>query len=227
MTSLRSDEAASMSEIERARKRDETLSKGVKLVGNVASVAGGAAALTAGAKLGSKILPFLSDFIPQDLAMKGINKISPQLGKFLKKGQSMGLNVKEGFEYLRNQFTPKKQEQKPTNIIEEHSPELHEFIVDKIGTGITPMAAAFQATQDPKFKSVIESLQKKAKKGFSEIIGSIFGGQDQSKAALQPQPQKPVAQQTQPQAQQQAQQPGPGQQALMGILQQLQKTRGG
>jgi hypothetical protein len=44
--------------------------------------------------------------------MKGINKFSPKLGKILKQGQSMGLDVAEGLEFVKNKMNePEKKRQ--------------------------------------------------------------------------------------------------------------------
>ena len=217
MTNLRPDEAAAMSEIERARRRDSTLKKGVKTAVGI-----GASALGAG--VSAKILPFLSEFIPQDLAMKGISKVSPKIGEFLKKGRDMGLDVKQGFEYLKNKISPKtetqpaNQTQQEENIISKYSPELHDFLKDKIGQGLQPLAVALQATQNPKYKQIIEKMQKETGQKFSDIINSIFGGQQQA---------QPMAQQPQQPQQPQAPQQGQGAQDLMQMLQQLIAKRGG
>jgi len=51
-----------------------------------------------------KIFPFLSGYVPDDLALKGISKINPSLGKFLTNGLTKGLSLATGLEYLRNRF---------------------------------------------------------------------------------------------------------------------------
>lgn len=52
-----------------------------------------------------KIVPFLNEHIPEDLAVKGLNKISPKLGGFLKKGIASGLPIASGLEFIRNGLT--------------------------------------------------------------------------------------------------------------------------
>ncbi len=70
---LRPDEAANLSKVERDQEMRSNIKSGVKGIASIASLAGGAALGSSG--LGSKIMPFLSSYIPIDLAMKGINKV--------------------------------------------------------------------------------------------------------------------------------------------------------
>ncbi len=100
---LRPDERASQHEIEKANKRDQALGKGAKSALSIATTVAGFGAA-------SKILPFLSEHIPVDMAIKGISKLSPKIGNFLKRGMSSGLDVKEGLDYLRDKLNPKKEE---------------------------------------------------------------------------------------------------------------------
>lgn len=52
-----------------------------------------------------KLIPFLDEYIPEDLALKGISKVSPKIGSFLKKGLSKGLPLAGGLQFLRSQFS--------------------------------------------------------------------------------------------------------------------------
>jgi alkylated DNA nucleotide flippase Atl1 len=211
---LRPDEEANLKEIERDKRFRSTLSH--------AGAAGIGLATGLGASsLGTRLLPFLSEHIPLNLAMKGINKISPKLGKFLKDGQSMGLNVKEGLDFIKDKIGSKEQR----NIIEQYSPELHNFLKQEIGQGRAPIEAAALATL-PKsgrdFTKAIKQLEKDHKTSFQQIVQSIFGTAQQS--------QQQMPQQMQPEAPQQAQTAqqgaGPGQQAntdqaLMAALEKI------
>lgn len=96
---LRADELANKGEIERDRGVRENMKKGLSTVA-------GLAASQVASPLASKILPLLSEYIPPALAMKGIEKISPKLGSFLKKGQEMGLDVQEGMNFIKNKIQP-------------------------------------------------------------------------------------------------------------------------
>lgn len=51
-----------------------------------------------------RILPFLNKHIPPEIAEKAINKISPHIGKFLKKGVQQGLPLAGGLNFIKQQF---------------------------------------------------------------------------------------------------------------------------
>lgn len=243
MTSLRPDEQATYSEIERAQSRDRNLKSGLKTAAT-AGLAAGSGAFALGGKLGSKILPFLNEYIPADLAMKGINKVSPSLGEFLKKGMSKGLNLKDGLEFIKENLGNKESAKEQRNILEQYSPELHEFVKGHVQKGKSPLEAAALATigeEGKKFKDVIKKLVKDHKTSWSSIIQGIFGNEGNRQESLGKfnqkikQPgmldqeaerfQNEYGQQQQPSPQQE--QGGQGQQALMAILQKIQQTRGG
>jgi hypothetical protein len=232
MTSfLRPDEQATEAEIDRAQSRDRNIKTGIKTAGAIAAGGLSSAAI-------AKVSPFLSKFIPADLAMKGINKVFPKLGDFLKQGQKMGLDIGEGLDYRKENFLPKKEEKK-RNVIEQYSPELHQFIDQAIKKGENYLKAGSKAIKDPKFSKIIKKLEKDHGLGWWEIMESIYGEPRQEQQ--QPQQAQPMAQpQQQAQMQQQAPQaqgqpapqgqpgqPGQGQQALMAILQKIQQARGG
>lgn len=181
-------------------------------------VAGGGAVL-------NRIVPFLSSFVPQDLAIKGISKINPTLGKFVQGSLNQGKSMEEVTDFLKEKagIAEPKEEQKQApkapngqpNLIEQFSPELHEFLVSEIGKGLIPEDAANQARSQPKFKQLIDKLEKSSGARFDNIVGLIFGGkkpQNQPQQAQQPQ-------QPQAQPEQQQVQGGPATQALMQALQ--------
>ncbi len=166
---MRPDEEANRSEIERDKQLRSNVAKGV---GTAAGIATGAAT--------ARIIPFLSNFIPQNLAIKGLSKVAPKVADFLKRGQSMGLNVEEGIQYIRDSINPKeeKQAEKPKdnrNIIEQYSPELHQFIAQQVNAGRPPIEAAAIAQNDKRFSEVIKKLSKDHKTPWSSIIDSIYG----------------------------------------------------
>jgi hypothetical protein len=248
MNTMRPSERAS----EEINKRNERFNENVK--SGAKTVVSAALAAT-----GARILPFLSEHIPVDLAIKGISKISPKIGDFIKKGMSQGLDVKDGFQFLKDQIQPKEEEKeaekKPEqtkenrNIIQQYSPELHEFIQQEVQKGRTPTEAWFMAQAGSKakeFKKIIDKIEKDHKTSFSSLVNMIYGGgqyggavnPQQSQQGQQQQQNQPhpgsargkmlAADQAQMQQQQQGQQqPGQGQQALMAILQKIQQQRGG
>lgn len=211
ISSLRPDEIAAETQIEKSRNFDSSIKKGVK---GAVGLATGGAVLGAGAR----ILPFLSELIPTDLAIKGINKVSPQVGKFLQKGMSQGLDIKDGLQFLKDNLGGQQEPAKETrNVIEQYSPELFQFLNGEIQKGQSPIAAATQAAKSGKFSKEITKMQNDHKTGFGAIVQSIFGGgnmaqKHQGKAALQ--------QSQQPQ-QGQAQAGGNTDQALLAALEKI------
>lgn len=215
---LTSSEAANQAEIERDERFRSNVKRGI---GTAASLAG-AGALATGGALASRIMPFLNKYIPVDLAIKGINKVSPRVGAFLKKGQEMGLDVEEGLNFIKEKISPQQEPAKENrNIIQQYSPELHKFISDQVSGGRTPIEAAAIAQHDKRFADVIKKLTKDHKTPWSSIIESIYGsGQN-----AQPN-QSTNQQQQQTQQQPQQGQAGPGQTALMDILNRINKRLG-
>lgn len=107
---LRPDEIASKSNIEAEERTTGRVKQGASLA--LSAGLGTAAAATG---IASKIAPFLNQYIPVDLAVRGISKISPKLGNILKKGQSMGMDINEGMEFIKRKMAEpekKKQESK-------------------------------------------------------------------------------------------------------------------
>ena len=105
------------------------------------------------------------------------------------------------------------------NPIQQHSDELHAFLDNEIKKGRQPLEAGALAQLQPKFKKVIKKLEEDHKTPFSSILQSIYGeGEQQSKAALQPQPEQAQSmQQGQPQPGQQ----GNGDQDLIAAFQKI------
>lgn len=189
------------------------------------SLAGGGAIL-------NKITPFLNKFIPSDIAIKGLSKINPSLGKFLKGSLGQGHDLDEVMGFIKDKVGIKDQEnteKKQKNLIEEHAPEVHEILKDRIGQGLKPMAVAYQIAKEGKFSKQIADLQKKTGKGFGELVTAIFGGEEpQQKQADQQQsaqPQQMQQTQQQPQQAQTQQQVGQNTQALMQAIQAAQQAR--
>lgn len=138
------------------------------------------------------ILPFLSSYIPQNLAIKGLSKINPRLGQFAQTALNSGESIDDVKEYIKGKVTPSEEEQNALqsgNIIEQYSPELHEFISSEIEKGRSPIEAGALAELNGKFKNAIGKLTKDHKSPFSTLLQTVYGsGQQQSKAALQQEP---------------------------------------
>ena len=71
------------------RATEEIRSQGEKPVTAVQN----AASLAASTGIGARILPFLSKYVPDDIAVKGLSKIDPRLGGFINKAMEAGQSV--------------------------------------------------------------------------------------------------------------------------------------
>jgi len=204
---MRPDELANESQIELENRFKGNIKKGIG-----AAASAGTAAVAG--SMASKVLPFLNQYIPFDLAMKGINKVNPKLGSFLKRGQEAGLNVKDGLDFIKANLQASNAEpaKQSKNIIEQESPELHQFLDQEIRKGRKPIEAGALAQNDKKYSSVISKLTKAHKTPWSAIIESVFGSGEMGL------PQQTSQESAQPQLSNQGSKPGPGQQALMDIL---------
>jgi len=214
---MRPDEKAVESEIERDQRFRSNVSKGI---GTAAGLIGGASVSGAA----SKVLPWLSSYIPPDLAMKGLSKVSPQIANFIKRGQSMGLNIEEGLQYVKDEISSKKESPKQDrNIIQQYSPELHEFISQQVSGGRTPIETAAIAQHDKRFSDIIKKLTKDHKTDWSKIVDSVYGGGQYGSSVNPDSEQQQQQQQQQPQVQGQV---GAGSQALMDILSKINQKLG-
>ncbi len=212
---MRPDERTAEAEIERDKQFRGNIGKAVKTVAGAGIAAGlGASGIA------SKVLPWLSTYIPVDLAMKGLRKVSPKVADFLDRGRSMGLDVKEGMEYVKDQFDQSKKPAKDQrNILQQYSPELHTFIETEIQRGRTPIEAAAMAQYNKEFDPIIKKLTKDHKTPWSKIVEDIFGNGHTA---------QPNQAQQQQQMQEQSQQQGQGQgaQLLTSILEKINQGLG-
>lgn len=209
---LRPDEKASLEEIERdqrVRGRFSSVGKGTAALGSIALGAGFA---KAGGDIASRLMPFFNEYVPVDLAVKGISKISPKIGNFLKKGMDLGLDAQEGLQFVKQKMTPPNE-----NIVEKYSPDLHQFILSEIQKGRSPLEAGALATLENSgskgFKKIIEKITKDHNASWSSILETAYG-QQQPNTTQQPSTTTPQRQ------------PGQGEQALMSILEKINQRLG-
>ena len=210
---------------ERIRRSNEAPKKILKGFGSAATSLG--AGLSTGAAL-SRVIPLLSKYIPQDLATKGLSKIDPRFGAFIKKALDNGSSFDEIKDFIMKKAEGGEEEKEPAkehrNIIEQYSPELHQFIEDQRKRGRSTLQAGAMAQNDPRFSNVINKIVKDHKSLWSQVLQSVYGA-DEGAQSQQQQPEQQPGQQPQGQMQG-AQGTGQGQQALMAVLQKLQQARG-
>lgn len=191
---------------EAIRRREE---QGVNTLKNTASAAVAGAPILASGAIG-RIIPLLSNLVPDNLSIKGLGKVDPRLGKVADKALENGYEASDVKEFIGNKIEQSQQPaQKNRNIIEQESTELHQFIDQEIKGGRKPIEAGAIAQNDKRFSSIIQKLMKAHKIPWSQIIESVYGAEETA----------------QPANQQQSQQPGQGQQALMSILQKINQRR--
>jgi len=226
---LRSDEQANQAEVERDQRFRGNVSKGIATAASLGTAA-------VASPLASKIMPFLNEYIPSGLAIKGINKISPKLGSFLKKGQEMGLDVEEGLNFIKDKLSGEGSKEEPKenrNIINQYSPELHQFLKEEISKGRGVLEAGADAERNKDFKNIISMIKKDHKSPWSAILKTVYGEgltKPQAVKEFNKHKKKSLVEQEAERFEQgygQQQQPGKGQAALMAILQKIQQARGG
>lgn len=135
--------------------------------------------LAAGAGIVNKIAPFLSKFLPENLAIKGLNKLDSRFGKFINNCLKNGYNFDEVRDFIGDKVSEEEEPAKQNgNIIQQYSPELNQFMDQEIKKGRKPIEAGAIAQNDKRFSNIIEKLSKDHKTPWSSIIESIFGKGD-------------------------------------------------
>lgn len=157
----------------------------VGLLQNAALAYTGGKAISGGYQALNRLMPavgaFLSEYIPENLAIKGLNKIDPRLGKFIHGALSEGYTFDDVKNFMGEKIQ-KTQEDEKKNIIQQHSPELHQFVENEIKNGRSPLQAGALAQMEQKgksgFKSIIEKLVKEHKMPWSSIVEMVFGKEE-------------------------------------------------
>ncbi len=195
---LRPDEEAMQSNIEREKRFSENVKSGASTALSLGGTALGAAGFT-------KVLPFLSEYLTPSLAMKGISKVSPKLGDFLKRGTEAGLDLKEGLQFIKDKISSSRENQpEQENIIKKYSQTLFDHISGLIDKGTSPAEAASMTLKAlPNEKEAIKKMEKDYKTDWFNIVESIFGRGEKAQAPQQmqqaQQPQQMAQQMQQPQ----------------------------
>ncbi len=197
-----------------------------------AKTAGGALLGGAALKGASKVLPFLSKYIPSPLAIKGLTKADPRYGKFIQTALSEGTPMDEIKDFIREKAesaTPKKNAQENRNIIEQYDPELHTYITKKLKEGMSLFQAGQKALGHGRFKKAVDKITKDHKSPWSAILQTVYGMGEQKEEQQEKtqQTQQQVTQQApqQPQQESQPAQGGPIQNEIMKAIERAAASR--
>lgn len=147
---MRSEERASQQEIESSKQGGRLLSSAASWALPYAKVAAGSAVL-------SRISPFLNDLIPSELAMKGLSKIDPRLGKFFKGILSSGHTADEGLQYLRKELTPESTKNQPVKM---QSPKDINVANESMNQGVDKFQAQRQHAKNMSSKPPQEQIKQ-------------------------------------------------------------------
>lgn len=165
------------------KKKGEAPLKGIKTAGSLA--AGGLAL--------NRVLPLLSQYIPADLAIKGLSKVDSRFGKFINTSMQNGKSFDDARQFIFEKARGKENPQENRNLIQQYSPELFEFLISEVEKGKSPIEAGALAEQQSNFKNVIKQMADDHKAPFSAILQTVFGqgaGQGQQQGQSQQQPQQ-------------------------------------
>ena len=170
--------------------------KPLKAAGTIASTG---FALASGTGIANRAMALLSPYVPDNLATKGLAKIDSRFGKFIDAAQSMGQPLNVIKDFIKEKISEPAKEER--NIIQQYSPELHQFISDQVKSGVSPIKAATMAIRGAlgkQFGGAISKLIKDHKISFPELVEQIYGNGQMA----QPQQQQPMQGQQAQQGQQ-------------------------
>jgi len=208
----RPDESANLADIERDRTTRSRIQRGLGAAGTFALGAGYG-------KIAQKVLPYLSEALPLNVALDGIDKISPKIGSFLRRGQKMGLDIQEGMDFVKDKLT-EKEEPKYQSIFKKL---IGDIDVEALDEGVKKelsflkmitdqLESKGKTEKDPEIKKVAQKIKKALKGKSGLVMQEMARSMDFSNEIRDQQGQQP--------------QMGPGQKALMDILQRIQQSRG-
>jgi len=179
----------------------------------------------------SRVAPFLSQYIPEDLAIKGLSKLDPRFGKFISAAMAGGQTMDQIKDFIGQKASEGTNEAKEeTNILAQYEPTLDQFIRHIMETkNLSPAKAAVHAELEPKLKKVIAQIKKDFKnKNFGEIVEEAYKNYKRTSLNPATSESSAAAQPTQPQSatqatagQTQAQQPPQGDAAIMAAMQKI------
>lgn len=164
------------------RRQGENPLKALKTLG---SVAGTAATFGAGAAIAKRVLPFLSPYISEELAIKGLSKIDPRFGNFINIAKSNGKPFEEIKDFIKQKAMGEEEQEQPSkkaevedeNIIQQYSPKLFELVNKTLQSGRTiEEVEGIARSPENKFDKTIKNMEKSLGMTFYDIVRSVFGG---------------------------------------------------
>lgn len=166
-------------------KRQGDIPKNLVQQGASAAAAIGGASVF-GKGLAEKALALASNYLPENLAIKGLTKLDARFGKMITLAVNAGQTGREAIDFIAGKAKEgmeQEQAQDKRNLIEKHSPELHQFITEQMKKGKSHKEAGALATigvGGKDFKKEIEKLKKDHKTSWEEILESVYGGGKQA-----------------------------------------------
>ncbi len=158
----------------------------------------------------SQVLPFLNSLIPEEISIKGLSKINPRLGGFVKKALKSGYGLDEIKSFIKEKGESSEEKQNAPFSIRKVNPRLAEEIETTMSRGYDPLQTAAVISNSSRFSKDIKDIQKKTNRKIEDLISEEF--QQATGGNSSPRQQNP----------QQSQ----GQDRLMQLLQKLNQARG-
>jgi DNA-binding transcriptional MerR regulator len=154
-------------------------------------------AIAGGTAIAGRVMPFLNKFVPLDLMKKGLSKVSPGIGGFIDSAVNAGYSLEDVRNFMQEKFSPSQEQEEVSqsakenrNVIEQYSPELHQFLDQEIKKGRSVLEAGAIAQNNKKFTDVIKKLSKDHKTPWSNILESVYGSQQAPQIQQSQQPQQ-------------------------------------
>lgn len=181
----------------------------------------------AGASILSKALPFLAENIGAETAIKGLKAVHPKFGSFIEEGLKSGGSFDEIKGFIKEKITT-AQEAEPQSIFQEIVADYPVDSLDEEGQKQLSFIENVANQLEQKGKDITDPAFKKIKKRVSDLFKGKSGimMQEMARSADMQQEIANQAEPMQPQQGQMVSGMGPGQKALMDILQRIQQRRG-
>lgn len=176
----------------------------------------------------AKAANLLSYAIPTNLVVQGLSKLNTKLGNFFESASRHGFSQEEALDSVRKKFEASKQKQEPQTIFQEIIADYPVESLDEEGQKQLSFIENVANQLEQKGKDITDPAFKKVKKRVSDLFKGKSGimMQEMARSADMQQEIANQAEPMQPQQGQMVSGMGPGQKALMDILQRIQQRRG-